>query len=104
MGERMIDASATDPAVIHWRDFDPSWLPGGADAPLATEYTTYRNQLDELLRHEGDYVVIKSQEIVGIYPNQLHALKVAGDFAPTPVLVKQIVETEPVRHLGGVAF
>ncbi len=40
-----------------WRTFDPAMLKGGVTAPLAMELVTYRDRLDELLRHKSQYVV-----------------------------------------------
>jgi hypothetical protein len=53
-----------------WRTFEPSMLPGGAKATLAAELVTYRDRLDELLQHEGQYVVIKGREIAGFFRNR----------------------------------
>lgn len=102
MGERQ-ETATIRPAVVQWRDFEPSWLPGGLDAPLATEYMTYRDHLDELLPYQGQYVAIKEERILGYYADRMAAVK-AGieEFGPCPMLIKRIVESEPVRHLGGV--
>jgi hypothetical protein len=114
MGKRSVNKPAPTtqaPPNFNWRDFDPAWLPGGAQAALATELVTYRDHLDELLRHEGQYVVIKGTTILGIYRNWRAAIKVAESEGrpgfeatgyPTPILVKRIVEIEPVRRLGHV--
>jgi hypothetical protein len=51
-------AGRAAPQSINWREFDPSWLVGGKHAPLGTELTTYRDHLDALLEHEGQFVVI----------------------------------------------
>jgi hypothetical protein len=48
---------------LDWRTFDPVSLKGGVNAPLATELATYRDRLDDVLRHEGQHVVIKGREI-----------------------------------------
>jgi hypothetical protein len=84
-----------------WRTFDPAMLPGGPDATLATELVTYRDHLDELLRHEGQYVVIKGREIAGFFRDRKAAVAAAiAAYGPGPVLVKKIVEREPVRRVG----
>ena len=62
---------------INWRDFEPSWLPGGEQAPLAFELLTYRDRLDELLRHEGQYVVMKGKSVLGYYRDRATALAAA---------------------------
>ena len=86
-----------------WRDFDVSMLPQGEKSRFATELTTYRDQLDELLKHEGKFVVIQGTSIIGYYGTREKAI--AGAFKKcgrAVVLVKQIVEIEPVVSLGGV--
>ena len=92
--------SEPPPADLDWRRFDPSMLQGEA-ALLAKELVTYRDHLQELLLHQGRFVVIKGQEILGIYRSRNAALKEAARrFGPAPVLVKKIVEREPIRDLG----
>lgn len=87
--------------LFDWRTFEPSMLEGGARAPLATELITYRDRLDELLQHEGRYVVIKGQEIAGIYADCRSAVEAAiAAYGPGPFLVKQVVEKEPIRTFG----
>jgi hypothetical protein len=87
--------------TFDWRTFEPSMLPGGAEAPLAAELTTYRDRLDELLRHKGQYVVIKGQEIAGFFRNRRSAVEAAtAAYGPGPFLIKKVVETEPVRRIG----
>ncbi|MGC8638387.1 MAG: hypothetical protein ACP5XB_00750 [Isosphaeraceae bacterium] len=89
--------------IINWRDFDPSWLPGGDQAPLVSELLTYRDRLDELLLHEGQFVVIKGKSVLGYYRDRATALAAAfKKYGAGPVLVKQIVEVEPVRRAGSV--
>ena len=98
-------AAPASPGFIDWRDFDPSWLPGGEQAPLATELVTYRDHLDELLKHKGRFVVIRGQSILGYYRDRRAALAAAYDeYGAIPVLVKQVVEREPVRRLGNVVL
>ena len=84
-----------------WRTFDPAMLEGGAEAPLAIELVTYRDRLDELLRHEGQYVVIKGREIAGFYRDRRSAVEAAiAAYGPGPSLVKKVVEKEPIRRIG----
>jgi hypothetical protein len=87
-------------AVFNWRDFDPATMNGKSE--LIIELTSYRDNLNTLLRDRGKYVVIKGPEIVGVYRTQDSAMKVALRFAPGPVLVKKIVEEEPVREVGHI--
>jgi hypothetical protein len=84
-----------------WRTFEPSMLEGGTKAPLATELTTYRDRLDELLQHKGEYVVIKGREIAGFFRNRRSAVEAAvAAYGPGPCLVKTVVEKEPIRRIG----
>jgi hypothetical protein len=93
------------PGFIDWRDFDPSWLPGGEQATLAAELVTYRDCLDELLKHKGQFVVIKGKSILGYYRDRRAALAAAyNEYGTIPVLIKQVVEREPVRRLGNVSL
>ena len=76
-------------------------LEGGIDAPLAAELVTYRDHLDELLKHEGQYVVIKGEEIVGYHHGRGAAAEAAvARYGAGPVLIKMIVEKEPLRRIG----
>jgi hypothetical protein len=83
-----------------WRDFQPEMLKG--ESRFAVELTTYRDHLDSLLADAGKYVAIKGQEIIGIYDDLDAAVEAAFRFVPEPVLVKQIVEREPIRQVGHV--
>ena len=53
MSEQAGGRPTVEEGLVHWRKFDPSWLPGGVQSPLARAYVTYRDRLDELLQHEG---------------------------------------------------
>jgi hypothetical protein len=91
--------SITEPP-FDWRDFQPEMLEG--NSTLAVELTTYRDHLDSLLGDAGKYVVIRGREIIGIYEDFDTAVESTSRFAPEPVLVKQIVATEPIRVVGQV--
>src|SRR4051812_33869573 len=86
--------------IFNWREFDPAMLDGKDD--LVAELTAYRDNLDTLLKDRGSYVVIKGSEIIGVYRAHQSAMNAAFRFAPGPVLVKRIVEHEPVREIGHV--
>ncbi len=74
---------------------------GGAEAPLATELVTYRDRLDQLLRHKGQYVVIKGSAVAGFFRDRGSAVAAAiAAYGPGPVLIKKIVERKPVRRIG----
>jgi hypothetical protein len=91
----------SEPDQFNWRTFNPASLKGGVKAPLATELVTYRDCLDELLSHEGQYVVIKGQEIAGYFLDRESAVAAAiARYGRGPVLVKRIVEREPVHRIG----
>jgi hypothetical protein len=84
-----------------WHAFDPVMLKGGLEAPLATELVTYRDRLDELLRHEGQYVVIKGRVIGGFFRNRKSAVAAAiAQYGPGPVLIKKVVERELICRIG----
>jgi hypothetical protein len=83
-----------------WRDFQPEMLQG--NTTLSLELTTYRDHLDALLEDAGKYVVIKGREIIGIYADFDTAVESSSRFAPEPVFVKQILETEPLRSVSHV--
>jgi hypothetical protein len=96
-------AERAAPDTISWRDFDPSWLPGGERNALAREFATYRDRLDDLLEHKGQFVVIKGDRVLGFYRDQKKGLAAALEaFGAVPVLVKRVVETEPIRRPGNV--
>ncbi len=93
------------PEYMDWRMFDPSTVRGTHAAELAEQLVTYRDHLDELLRHKGKYVIIRGREIIGIYDDEQEALlEAATRFGVEPVLVKQIVAKEPTITLGGVVY
>ena len=83
-----------------WRTFRPEMLQD--KSTFAVELTTYRDHLDSLLVDVGKYVAIKGQEIIGIYDDLDAAVEAAFRFPPESVLVKQIVEKEPIRQVGHV--
>ena len=57
--------------------------------------------LDDLLRHEGEDVVIKGREIVGyIFDRESAVAEAIARYGRGPGLVNKIVEREPVRRIG----
>ena len=98
------EVDSADPVVFSWRNFDPAHdLEGGSIAPLAIELVTYRDRLDELLNHAGEYVVIQGRSIAVYHPDRESAAAAAvAKFGPDPVLVKKVVEEEPVLRIGRV--
>jgi hypothetical protein len=72
---------------------------------LSPELRTYALALDELLLQKNGYVLIKGEEVVGTYDNRELAISDAIDrFGAQPVLIKQIVESEPILEIGHMIF
>lgn len=66
---------------------------------LETELETYRKALPELLSEAGKFVLIRGQEVLGIYETYEDALKVGYDKCGLdPFLVKKIESTEQVQY------
>jgi hypothetical protein len=87
-----------------WRTFDPA-IHIHEDTPMAEELTTYGAHLEELLAHEGQYVLIKGREVVGIFPERGAALDEAVDrFGDYPAMVKRIAALEPILVMENVVF
>ncbi|MBM3983460.1 MAG: hypothetical protein FJ304_24965 [Planctomycetes bacterium] len=83
-------------SVIHWTE-----LPEDT-GPLATVSAVYRREAGRLMieGHDGRWVVIKGEEIVGIWDTRTEAFAVADKRYPLePVFVKQILEWEPLVRL-----
>jgi hypothetical protein len=71
---------------------------------LAEEMATYRDQLASLLQgQQGQYVLIKGTEVVGVFHDHSEALREGYErFGVVPFLVRQIVACEPVVYLPNV--
>ena len=66
---------------------------------LEKEMETYNARRDELLQHEGKFVVIHQDRVAGIWQTFEDALKAAyKEFGLNPFMVKQIHAIEPVHH------
>jgi hypothetical protein len=78
--------------------------PQPALAVLAEEMATYRDRLPELLRgQEGEYVLIKGADVVGVFHDRSRALREGyRRFGVVPFLVRQITASEPVVYLPSV--
>src|ERR1700722_2817509 len=86
--------------LFDWRKFDPSMVRSDGLPSPVEEFTTYRDQLSELLRHEGAYVVIKGKDYM-ILPDHEAALQYSLDhYWPKPALVMKIVAKQPIDSLG----
>ena len=82
--------------TIHWTE-----LPEGT-GPLAAESNCYRREVGRLLAEgqEGRWVLIKGDQIIGIWNTREEAFAVASNrFFRQAVLVKQILEWEPLLRL-----
>jgi len=86
-----------------------SLAPSGAEAEdalsvLAEEIAVYRLLLPELLRdHEGQYVLVKGTEVIGVFPDRSQALREGyRRFDVSPFLVRQITASQPVVYLPNV--
>lgn len=72
--------------------------------PLADEWNTYRHEVGRLLEHhEGQHVLIKGQEIVGIFAtaDEAHAAGLR-QFPDQPFFVHPIRSHEPFIRIRGV--
>jgi hypothetical protein len=79
-------------------------LPDGPpDSPITTEWNFYRRIVGRLLAegNEGKWLLIKNEEIVGIWDTEADAHTVRRErFLMQPVLLKQILAREPILRIG----
>lgn len=74
-------------------------------AEIAQEIATYRSRLPELLAHEGEFVLIKGDQVIGFYSDQSEALREGyRRFGLVPLLVKRIAAIEPVVYIPNVVL
>jgi hypothetical protein len=80
---------------IHYTEL-PEDTSGG---PLSVEWNVYRREVSRLLAegHEGRWVLIKGEEIVGIWDSEVEA-QVAAVALPFPVALRRVLTWEPVRR------
>jgi hypothetical protein len=86
--------------TMHWTEL-PEAAPGSR---IATEWNFYRKQISRLLAegHEGRWVLIKGEEIIGIWDTEKEADEVRLQrFLMQDVLLKQICTREPILRGGG---
>jgi hypothetical protein len=71
------------------------------DSPIATEWNCYRREVGRLLAegHEDKWVLIKGEQIVGIWDAQEQAHEMQLSLAQ-PGMIKQILKREPVLRMG----
>ena len=73
------------------------------DSQIATEWNFYRRIIGRLLAegHEGKWLLIKNEEIVGVWATEAEADRVRVQRFPLqPVLMKQISSREPSLRIG----
>ena len=79
-------------------------LPDGPPgSPITTEWNFYRRIVGRLLEEgrEGQWLLIKHEEIVGIWDTEADANAVRLErFLMQPVLMKQILAQEPILRIG----
>ncbi|MGC8644057.1 MAG: hypothetical protein ACP5XB_29710 [Isosphaeraceae bacterium] len=69
-------------------------------SPLAREWATYQANKRQLLSHEGQWVVIHGEQILGIRPTYEEALRLGYEQAGyVDFLAHQILANEPVHLL-----
>ena len=88
-----------------WNTFKPSMIETNDRPSFVEELTTYRDHLPELLERAGAYVVIKGQNFKILADREAALLYVEQNYkVDETVLVKKIVEKEPVLGLGGAVL
>jgi hypothetical protein len=73
--------------------------PAPPDSLFCTEREVYRREVGRLIAegHEGKWLLIKGEEIIGLFDTEDQALDIrAQRFFRQPVLVQQILSREPV--------
>lgn len=105
VGHRPRKWKPPEPEYLDWRTVDLSQLAYPEDFPIKQELATFQEHLEELLRDEGKYVLIKGREIVGIFDRRDDAIGEAIDrFGSDPVLIKKIAAKEMMATMGGVIY
>jgi hypothetical protein len=74
-------------------------------AEIAQEIATYRSRLPELLAHEGEFVLIKGDQVIGFYADDSEAIQEGRRrFGLVPMVVKRITAIEPVVYIPNVVL
>jgi hypothetical protein len=74
------------------------------DSPIAAEWNFYRREVGRLLAegHEGKWVLIKGEQIVGLHEAFQGAYQVALEkYLMQPVLIQQVRTREPILRVRG---
>ena len=83
------------PTTIHWTELPEDKAEGGN----STEWNFYRREVGRLLAegHEGRWVLIKGEQIIGIWDTREEALRELNErYLMQAALVHQILTREPV--------
>src|SRR5579859_5404320 len=89
---------AQPPNTIHYSELTPS----EPDEPLATEWNVYLREVSRLLAegYEGQHILIKGEEIIGIFPTHDEALDEGySHFLQSGFFVHQIQTWERVYRV-----
>jgi hypothetical protein len=94
------------PKTLHYTELTPA----EPDEPLATECNVYVREVGRLLAegHEGKHILIKGEEIIGIYPTEREASDegyrryLLSGFMVAPIQTWQRVYRVP--HLFGCKY
>ena len=76
---------------------------GSADSPIASEWNLYRREVGRLLAegHENRWVLIKGEEIIGIWDTEEEARAVAlHKYLMQPCLIQQVRSREPIVRMS----
>ena len=91
--------SPREPTTVSYTE-----LPDGRpDSPIAREWNFYRREVGRLLAegHEGRWLLIKGEEIIGIWNREEDARAVALQKYPgQPCLIQQVRSREPVMRMS----
>jgi hypothetical protein len=80
-----------------------SELPEETEGPIAREWNLYRREVGRLLAegHEGRWILIKGDEIVGIWDSRSEAQALSQKrYLMQPVLLRQILAREPLLRIA----
>jgi hypothetical protein len=87
--------------TIHYTELPPAPL----DEPLGVEWAFYRREAGRLLAegHEGKHILIKGEEIIGLFDTREAALEEGYErlLVPRePFLVHQVLTREPMSRVS----
>jgi len=88
--------------TIHWSELPED----KSGSTLALEWNTYRREVGRLLTegHEGEWLLIKGEDIIGIWSNEEAAYAVALErYLMQPVFIHQVLTDEPILR-GPMVF